>query len=56
MKEINDLKAKAYDLIGLIDYSQNQLNQTNKEIAKKIQEYNEAINKATDGEQSQLVN
>jgi hypothetical protein len=56
MKEINDLKAKAYDLIGLIEYSQKQLNQLNNEIGKKIQEYNEALNKSVDGEQSDAVN
>jgi hypothetical protein len=54
MKEINDLKAKAYDLIGLIEYSQKQLNEINHEIAKKIQEYNEAI-KSTDGEQHHVI-
>jgi hypothetical protein len=56
MKEINELKAKAYDLIGLIEYSQKQLNETNHEISKKIQEYNEALNKAKDGEQPDAVN
>ena len=55
MKEINDLKAKAYDLIGLIEYSQKQLNEINHEISKKIQEYNEAINKGTDGEQHHII-
>jgi hypothetical protein len=55
MKEINDLKAKAYDLIGLIEFSQKQLNQTNQEISKKIQEYNEAIKKGTDGEQHHVI-
>jgi hypothetical protein len=56
MKEINDLKAKAYDMIGLIEYYQNALNETNKDIKQKIAEYNEALKKTTDGEQSEPVN
>jgi hypothetical protein len=56
MKEINDLKAKAYDMIGLIEYYQNALNQTNAEIKQKLQEYNEALKKNEDGEQLELVN
>lgn len=56
MKEINDLKAKAYDMIGLIEYYQNALNQTNAEIKQKIAEYNEAFNKVKDGEQLEPAN
>jgi uncharacterized coiled-coil DUF342 family protein len=51
MKEINDLKAKAYDIIGNIEYLQSELKKTNDEIAKKIAEYNEALKKSDDGEQ-----
>ena len=56
MKEIIELKAKAYDLIGMIEFNQKQLNETNKQISKKIQEYNEALKKTNDGEQSEPVN
>jgi hypothetical protein len=56
MKEIIELKAKAYDLIGMIEYNQKQLNETNMEISKKIQEYNEALKKNSDGEQPDAVN
>lgn len=56
MKEINDLKAKAYDMIGLIEYYQNALNQTNTEIKQKLQEYNQALKKNEDGEQLEPVN
>jgi hypothetical protein len=56
MKEINELKAKAYDMIGLIEYYQSQLNQTNKEIKEKIEQYNEALKKTDDGEQLESVN
>lgn len=56
MKEINDLKAKAYDLIGFIQYSEKQLNELNNEIANKIKEYNEALNKVKDGEQLEPAN
>ena len=56
MKEINELKAKAYDLIGLIEYSQKQLNDINMQISKSINDYNEAIKKVEDGEQLEPVN
>lgn len=45
MKEINDLKAKAYDLISQIEFLQNELQKTNVEISKKVSEFNEANNK-----------
>jgi hypothetical protein len=56
MKEIIELKAKAYDLIGMIQFNQKQLNDMNNEISKKIQEYNEALKKTNDGEQPQSIN
>ena len=56
MKEINELKAKAYDIIGNLEYLQNELKKTNEEIAKKIQEYNEALKRVDDGEQFEPVN
>jgi len=56
MKEINELKAKAYDIIGNLEYLQNELKKTNQEIAKKIQEYNEALKRVDDGEQFEPVN
>lgn len=45
MKEINELKAKAYDIISNIEYLQKMLQETNAEIAKKVSEFNEATNK-----------
>jgi hypothetical protein len=56
MKEINELKAKAYDLIGLIEYSQKQLNEINMQISKSINEYNEALKKSEDGQQPEPIN
>lgn len=56
MKEINELKAKAYDIIGNLEYLQNELKKTNDEIAKKIQEYNDALKKINDGQQFEPVN
>jgi uncharacterized coiled-coil DUF342 family protein len=56
MKEINELKAKAYDIIGNLEYLQNELKKTNEEIAQKIQDYNEALKKVDNGEQPQPVN
>ena len=56
MKEIIELKAKAYDLIGMIEYNQKLLNETNMEISKKIQEYNEALKKNEDGQQPEPIN
>jgi hypothetical protein len=45
MKEINELKAKCYDIISNIEYLQNLLKETNAEIAKKVTEFNEANKK-----------
>ena len=45
MKEINELKSRAYDIISNIEYLQNALRELNAEIAKKVSEYNEANNK-----------
>jgi uncharacterized coiled-coil DUF342 family protein len=45
MKEINDLKALAYDYISQIEYLQNELQKTNAEISKKVTEFNEANKK-----------
>jgi len=56
MKEINELKAKAYDIIGNLEYLQNELKKTNEEIAQKIHEYNEALKKVDHGEQLEPVN
>jgi hypothetical protein len=56
MKEIIDLKAKAYDLIGMIEYNQKQLNEINMQISKKIKEYNEALKKTEDGQQLEPIN
>jgi hypothetical protein len=56
MKEIIDLKAKAYDLIGMIEYNQKQLNEINMQISKKIQQYNEALKKTEDGQQLEPIN
>lgn len=41
MKEIIELKSRAYDLISQIEYLQNELQKTNAEITKKVTEYNE---------------
>ena len=35
---INELKAKAYDILGTIQYLQDELNKTNQEIQKLAQE------------------
>jgi hypothetical protein len=48
MREINDLKAKAFDIISNIEYLQKMLQETNAEIAKKVTEYNEANKKIDD--------
>ncbi len=56
MKEINELKAKAYDIIGNLEYLKQELDKTNAEIAKKMQAYNEALKKVDDGEQFEPVN
>ncbi len=56
MKEINELKAKAYDIIGNLEFLKQELDKTNAEIAKKIQEYNEAQKKIDDGKQPEPVN
>ena len=56
MKEINELKAKAYDIIGNLEYLKQELDKTNAEIAKKIQDYNEALKKVDNGEQLEPVN
>ena len=48
MREINDLKAKAFDIISNIEYLQKMLQETNNEIAKKVTEYNEANKKIDD--------
>ena len=56
MKEINELKAKAYDFIGSIEFLQNELKKTNDQIAEKIKEYNEALIKNNDGKQPEPVN
>jgi len=45
MKEINELKAKAYDILSNIEYLQKMLQETNAEIAKKVTEFNEASKK-----------
>lgn len=42
MKEINDLKALAYDYISQIEYLQSELQKTNAEIQKKVTEFNKA--------------
>jgi hypothetical protein len=42
MKEINELKARAYDYISNIEYFQKLLQEINSEIVKKVTEYNEA--------------
>lgn len=42
MKEIMELKSRAYDLISHIEYLQSELQKTNAEIQKKVAEYNEA--------------
>jgi hypothetical protein len=52
MKEINELKAKAYDIISNIEYYQKLLAETNIEIQKKVTEFNEANKKlASENEQ-----
>lgn len=38
---INELKAKAYDILGTIQYLQDELNKTNQEIQKLTQEAKE---------------
>ena len=45
MKEINELKARAYDLISQIEFLQSELQRTNAEISKKVTEFNEANKK-----------
>ena len=45
MREINDLKAKAFDIISNIEYLQKLLQETNIEIQKKVTEFNEANKK-----------
>ena len=45
MKEINELKAKCYDIISNIEYLQKLLSETNAEISKKVSEFNEAQKK-----------
>jgi uncharacterized coiled-coil DUF342 family protein len=56
MKEINELKAKAYDIIGNLEFLKQELDKTNAQIAKKIQEYNEAMKKVDHGEQPEPAN
>ena len=56
MKEINELKAKAYDIIGNLEFLKQELDKTNAEIAKKIHEYNEAMKKVDNGEQPEPAN
>jgi len=53
MKEINELKAKCYDIISNIEYLQNLLKETNAEIQKKVTEYNEANKKLAHNENEQ---
>lgn len=43
---INELKAKAYDILGTIQYLQDELNKTNQEIQKLAQEAKEKEAKA----------
>jgi hypothetical protein len=41
MKDVKELKSKAYDLISQIEWAQNELRKTNEEIAKIMQDLNE---------------
>ena len=50
MREINDLKAKAFDIISNIEYLQKLLQETNAEIQKKVTEFNEANKKLAHNE------
>lgn len=50
MREILELKARAYDIIGALEQLQADLQRTNAEIAKKIQEQKELEKKYESGD------